>query len=366
MTQPLCLYMELIDPAWLADHAHGTPPRWCHDGDPVLSAEIALRNSAIEKRLMELNSTLAPAKDILELEEYADDALDQEAVLRRYHRCRILWGRWRHGEIAIRIFDQTTEVTFIIAALSAGDLPLLEQSLKQTLAEICAATGMTPWNGAEARAEESDSYVKRSLELHAVAIKRHVRSAHIGLIRHRLALPAIILSGMMAFAFTALFATDIIHDSQRLSGVEEGQPRTFITETTLPVTRRLLVFPKFTLQGHIEGESASFILPVFRDEFLRAGPGAPYIVLPTANPDTPYVLRSAYENSKPLLRFGSWGVQWQIVMTLIPAALWYLYCLHPLLTTTREQRQQMVFQLGRRANTALLLGAGFAAILLLA
>ena len=104
---------------------------------------------------------------------------------------------------------------------------------------------------------------------------------------------------------------------------------------------------------------------MFRDEYLRAGPGAPFTVVPTGNVDMPYMLRNEYENSRPLIRWGKFVASWHIVFTLLPPGLWYFVFVRPWLTALPDQRDSKMAAVPGNLMLSVMLGLAFLLIVFL-
>lgn len=358
--------IEFVDPCWMEN----APARewddavWIADQDTKLSAEIATRNADIAQALVVQVPGLMSAKEGLELDEYSDEDLNQESVLRRYHRCRVLTGAWSGGDLVIRIFDSALDVNFQMVNLSREELPRFIRDLQALLAKIETASGMRPWYAAEHRVEGISTAVTRLLESRASALERHFRATRRERIKQRLALPSLAISGLLAFALALGIAADATERGEMLAGVRANAPATFVTDGMPSPQYRWGVFPKFSLHGHIEGQTRQWVLPVFRNEYLRAGVGAPYTVLPTGD-TKPYLLRSEYEASMPHIHLGGVVLPWYVVVAVLPVGLWYFIFVKPLISATPQQREAILSVISRRFGLVLLGGMGVVAVVLL-
>lgn len=359
--------IELIDPTWVENTPDGEwgDAMWIADQDAELSAKIAVRNADIAQALVTQIPGLTSAKEWLEPDDYADEDLSQEAVLRRYHRCRVLSGAWRGGDLTIRIFDRALDANFQMVNLSRAELPRFVDDLQALLAKIGKTSGMRPWHAEVHRVESVDVAVSRLLESRASALPRHFRATFRARLKRWLAMPSLVISGLLAFALTFGIAADAIERGEILAGVQASVTDTFITEEMPSPQYRWGIFPKFSLQGHIEGQTRQQVLPVFRDEYLRAGPGAPYTVLPTGETNQPYLLRSDYEASLPLIRFGGMALPWHAVVAVLPIGLWYFLFLKPLISAIPQQREVMLSVISHRFGVLLLGGMAVIAVVLL-
>lgn len=327
--------------------------------------KIAIRNAGIAQALVTRIPGLISAKEWLEPDDYADESLSQEAVLRRYHRCRVLSCAWRGGDLVIRIFDRALDVNFQMVNLSRAELPRFISDLQALLAKIEQASGMRPWHAAAHRVESVDAAVVRLLASRASSLARHFRATRRERLKRWLAMPSLAISGLLAFALAFGIAADALERGKILAGVQASVTDTFITDGISPPRYRWGLFPKFSLQGHIEGQTRQQVLPVFRDEYLRAGPGAPYTVLPTGDSNQPYLLRSAYESSLPLISLAGMTLPWHVALAALPIGLWYFFFLKPLINALPRQREGMMSVISRRFGLVLLGGMGVVAVVLL-
>lgn len=356
--------IDYIDPDWIRNgpDREWEDALWVADQDTDLSAQIATRNAEIAHALIAEVPGLTSSKAGLDLDEYADEDLSQEAVLRRYHRVRLLAGTWSGGELMIRIFDRALEVSFQMVDLSRDEFPRFTRDVQDLLEKIETASGMRPWYAAEHCVESVAAAVSRLLESRAGALRRHFRSTRRERLKRRMGLPLIALSGVAAFALALGIAADAFLEAKILAGVRTDSPVAFVTDAVPPPRYRWGVFPQFTLWGHIEGQTQRSTLPVFRDEYLRAGVGAPYTVLQTGDPSRPYILRSAYEASLPHIPLRDRGLPWHVAVAVLPLALWYYMFLKPLIGAQPWQREAALSAASHRFGLVLLGGAALLAV----
>jgi len=359
--------IEFIDQTWAENSSGGEwgDAMWIADQDVELSAKIALRNADIAEALVTQIPGLTLVKEWLEPDDYVDENLSQEAVLRRYHRCRVLSCAWRGGDLVIRIFDRALDVNFQMVNLSRAELPRFISDLQALLAKVEKASGMRSWHAAAHRVESVDAAVTGLLESRASSLARHFRATRRERLKRWLAIPSLAISGLLSFALALGIAADAIERGEILAGVQASVTDTFITDRMSSPQYRLGIFPKFSLQGHIEGQTRQQVLPVFRDEFLRAGPGAPYTVLPTGDTNQPYLLRSEYEASLPLIPLGGRALPWHVFLAVLPIGLWYFFFLKPLVNALPLQREGMMSVISRRFGVVLLGGMAVVAVVFL-
>lgn len=359
--------IEFIDQTW----AESTPggiwddAMWVADQDIDMSAMIALRNAGIAQALSDQIPGLATAKEWLEPEDYADERLSQEAVLRRYHRCRVLSCAWSGGVLTIRIFDHALDISFQMVNLSRAELPRFIDDLQAMLAKIEKASGMRPWQAEAHRAENVDATVSRLMSGRASTLERHFRATRRERLKRRWAMPSLVISALLAFTLALGIAADAIERGELLAGVQESVTDTFITDGMPPPRYRWGIFPKFSLHGHIEGQTQPQVLPVFRDQFLRAGPGAPFTVMPTGDKNQPYLLQSEYEASLPIITLGGMTLPWHVLVAMLPIGLWYFFFLKPVINAMPQQRAVVMSAISRRFGLVLLSGMAFVAFVFL-
>ncbi len=359
--------IELIDQTWVEETpgAEWEAAMWIADSDVELSAKIALRNADIAQRLVASIPGLSSEKASFEPYDYEGEGLSQEAVLRRYHRSRMLSCPWRGGVLEIRIFDRAMDVAFQMVDLARAELPSFMSDLRILLARIEQIGGMKPWHAKAYRVEDVDAAMSRLLETRKPVLERYFRAVRRERAMQWLAWPGLFLTGLLAFALSFGIAAEALRQGESLSGVQESITKTFITDGMPAPRYQLGVFPKFSLLGRIEGQTQQQVLPVFRDEFLRAGPGALFTVMPTGDTKQPYMLRAEYEASLPLIRLGGLTLPWQVILGLLPVGFWFFYFIRPLINTMPEQRAVTMRAIGGRAGMVLLGGMALIAVLLL-
>ena len=346
--------MDFIDPDLAGNLTDGNfSPMWTADQDVALSERIAARNSALAQCLADQISGLSSGKERLEPDEYDDEALSQEAVLRRYHRARMLAGAWRDGPLSIRIFDGVLEVSFAIVDLPREKMPEFRVELKQLLAGIGKTSGMQAWFPGDGMTLDIDTAIDRLMANQAKTLEKHFRAVARDNWKRKLAIPGVIFTSLIALAMTVLWFNASIQRGKLMADVDINVTETFVTERTLPLRYQFGIFPKFELQGHIVDGTKALTLSVFREEFLQAGPGALYSVLPTNDAATPFLLRRDYENSLPLIRAGSVALPWHVILALLPLAIWYFVFAHPLVRTNPDRRASLLPAIGGRLVNAL-------------
>jgi hypothetical protein len=168
------------------------------------------------------------------------------------------------------------------------------------------------------------------------------------------AIPGIVLSGLLAVALALGLLRQARDEGTLAAGVDPASELIFVTEYQRPIIRHFGVMPEFSLQGHIRDHATSFALKIYRDEYLRSGPGALFNVVATKDPDTPFLLHKRYENALPVVSLFGNSYAWSALLALLPVILWYFLFPHPLLRAHRSLRPLLLRQIGIR--TVLLCG----------
>lgn len=366
----LHLIIEFVSPsATLSVGADGrqSAQLWSADANPADSEAIVARNEHIARTLMAALPGLASAKDQREdlMEVCADDGLSQEQVLRRFHRVRAWMGPWRNGELSLEVYDQ---VAYLYAPASAQDA-LHRTDYTNALATlidlIATTTEMTPrlpdGNPGFAAMDVASAVVSK----HAAALTRMAKRDRMDRWRQQLGLPSLIAFAALTLIGTLLLAWVGIQRGTLMAGVDPNAPSTFLAQSAPAPHYRLGVFPKFALHGRIAESGEAIELPVYRDQFLRAGPGAPFTVLRTADPRSPYVLRTDFENASPVVRIGAIGLAWHTWLAFAPPALFYAWVLRPLQRGPAGQRQRRLGEVTAKFKFVLLLAAVAVAVTLI-
>lgn len=329
-------------------------PRWLADSDTQLAASIESRNARLVANLSARHPDLMLDKDSLEPEDYADEQLSQSAVLARYQRARILDGDWPYGKIHIAIFDGQIDVAVFPDVSTQEKLRAFQQSYATLLSELCAASEMTPLDFDNRPENNIAALVQSMVDSAAPRITHLKRRARFDAILRACAIPGMVLSGLLAIALALSLLGQARDEGALAAGVEPAAEFTFVTEYQRPIIRHLGVMPEFSLQGHIRDQATSFALKVYRDEYLRSGPGALFNVVATSDPGTPFLLHKRYENALPVVSLFGDSYAWSALLALLPIILWYFLFPHPLFRAHRALRPVVLRQIGIRA--ALLCG----------
>jgi len=330
----LTLFIEfLLPPALMrmASAGQGLADLWSADSSPEESAAIAARNEEICTRLRAPLPGLSPVKDTDDYAEVcADDALSQEQVLRRFHRRRTLSGPWRGGELRFEVYDEVAHLCVPASASDARNRGEYTGALETLIAQVAGATGMQARVPGEVRSGNPDEVASAALNRSDAALIRMERLERKERLRQRLGMPSLVVLAALALLGTVVLVWQGVERGITMAAVDLAAPATFLVESSLPPRARLGLFPAFTLRGRIAETGEAVDLPVFRDQYLRAGPGAPFTVLRTGDPRAPYVLRSTYDSAAPVVRIGSMGLAWHTWLALLPPVLFYAWVLRPL------------------------------------
>jgi len=338
---------------------------WSADASAADSEAVAARNDAICARLREDLPGLSPAKDRDDYVELcADDGLSQEQVLRRYHRMRALTGPWRDGELLLEVYDRIALLHVPASARDARQRADYAAALEALIALVARATGMAPRMPGESRtgtAGETAAALIAGAQRALTQMERRERSRRL---QQQLGLPSLVVLAVLALLGTLLLAWHGIERGTLMAGANPQAPATFIAQSAPPPHYALGVFPKFALHGRIAETGEAVELAVFREQYIRAGPGAPFSVLRTGDPQSPWVLRAAYDSASPVLRIGSIGLAWHTWLALVPAAAFFLWVLRPLQRVPASQRPWQLAAVTAKLRFVLLSAAAMAAVIL--
>lgn len=324
-------------------------PRWLADHDTPLAIAIESRNTRLAAHLCAKYSDLTLDKESLEPEDYADEQLGQSAVLARYQRARVLDGDWQHGKIRIAIFDGQMELAVYPDVSTQEKLHAFQQNYVTLLAELCEISGMAPLRLDDSMSADIKALVQSMVDRAAPRINRIKRRARYDTVLRVCAIPGTILFGLLATGLALMLLGQARDEGILAAGVDPTTEFIFVTEYQRPIDRHFGVMPEFTLQGHIRDHATSFVLKVYRDEYLRSGPGALFNVVATQAPETPFLLQKRYENALPVFSIFGNSYSWSALLALLPVALWYFLFPHPLLRAHRRLHPVIHRQIGIRA-----------------
>lgn len=352
--------MEFVDTLRVSDADLEGAARidpWCADGSVEESESIAQRNRDICQRLKQYFPDAQAADDVEELDEFLEGDLSQEAVVRRLHRTRALRAQWKGGEFHIRLFDRIAEVLLPVVDLTREARPAFAADLAECLRQLSTMTGMAPRDPLSGRVTSAELATSSVLIKNAPSLDLLARQVTRSRRRRRLGPASLAILGLLALALSWAIMAEALRRGTLMLHVDPSLPQTFVTESLGTPVYRLGVFPKFSLEGRAGPRGEWVRLPVYRNEYLRAGPGAPYTVLPTFRPETPYVLRSDYESAGPILPMGGSGLAWFAALAIIPPLLIYWITIRPILRAVPVMRPDRIGDASRHlGRLALIIG----------
>lgn len=259
-------------------------------------------------------------------------------ALARYQRYVHLTCVRSYGRIGLQAFD-----TIVVLDIALDDpsrwqqvRPALQQDMAALLSALAHADGLhvAPAPGGPHRTDSPQAQATAVLDQHAPHIAKQARKGRTMAWQADLALPSVVLTGLLA----AALALWLLWDADRLGNLvrltDASRPLPFISQRLEEGSAGWGLFPRFVLHGHVQSDDvARTVLPasvrVHRDVALRTGKGARYTVLPTRDPDQPYVLRDDHDDVGAVLPVGERGLHWSAALALLPLALWYGLMLRP-------------------------------------
>jgi hypothetical protein len=344
MTHTLDVAMAFVDTSRVSAADLQGPARidpWCADGSIDESEAIGWRNRDICRRLGLVFPDAQAADDDSDFDALLDGDPSQEATVRRLHRSRAMRARWRGGQLHVRLHDRVAEVHLSVVDLALEDREAFAADLAACLHQLATSS----WQAQ-----------------HAASLDRLARRVARSRWRRRLGPASLaILAALVRVLSSAIVAAALQRGTLMLQ-VDPTLPQTFVTDTLGPPARRLGLLPAFTLEGRVGAEAGRVQLPVGRSEFLRAGPGAPYTVLPTRRPQAPYVLRTDFESAGPILRLGASGLAWFAALAVLPPLLFYAITVRPILRADPAARSSRVADASRHLLRLLLAVGVFLAV----
>jgi hypothetical protein len=327
MAPILHLSLLMVEPGRVDATAGGraTDALWYADADAAASDAIAARNRAWGACLAEAFPGLAPApRDAAEtLDEVVDDRLSAEAMIRRYHRYAVLEGPWNDGILRVALYDGVARLDLPVRCLPRRHQPALAATLEPVVRKVAEVTGFTPWLATGP--ETPGGAVAWVLDRHGKWLARTARSARRETMFARFGLASATVMGLAAAAIAGFFLAESVRTGTPMATADRTRPATFVTEALLPPTDILGLLLRFALSGRVIGAEGPVRLEVFRDAYLRAGPGARYTVLPTRDPAVPWLLLTTLERQGPAIPLGPVGLApLPLMAAVISPALWLL------------------------------------------
>jgi len=326
--------MEFVDTTRVSEAILQGPARidpWCADGSIEESEAIGRRNRDICRHIGQLFPDAQAADDGDDFDEILEGDLSQDAAVRRLHRTRAMRARWRGGQIHIRLFDCVAEVMLPVIDLTLADRHAFAADLAACLRQLSTATGMAPRDALSGKATSPELAAASLLTKNAPSLDVLARQVAESRQRRRLGPASLAILAVLVLVLSSAIVAWALQRGTLMLQVDPSLPQTFVTETLVSPTDRLGVFPAYALEGKVGMGRDSVRLPVDRSAYLRAGPGAPYTVLPTFRPETPYVLRSDFESAGPILPLGNFGLAWPVALAVLPPLLFYGITVRPIL-----------------------------------
>ena len=341
------LGLSLVEPGRPA-----TESAWTDD-EAAASDARALRNEAIAAALCAAIPGLAQVEDrTLDAYELMEDSQPAEVMIRRFHRLRVLEGPSAIGTMRLLVMDGLIDATLFIGV--AGDPATLERLLAQEIATVARASGHEPvLAGQPASPTELAAHL---IARNAAALRRSGRNLRWRTLLDRAGVPSLVLLTLLALLAAAAAVQDGLSRGRLVVLADATRPMTFVTTAVLPPVLRLGFFPRFQLEGVVRETGARVVLDAYRDVVLRAGPGAPFTVLPLRESEPAYVLMSQLESAHPVLAVGTLGIAWPALLSLLPMGLWAWLVLRPWITTPAPQRAGLRITTSRQALFVLQIG----------
>ncbi len=307
------LTFELIDagriPEVMAMNFSVLTPMWHADSSDEARQEIALRNErfAAELEIDIPGLTGQPrTADTNDWEQVDGEDLSPEVVYQRYKRSRLLGLLRDNGalrQISIQLCDGATEIVVTSDGLH-GDQSALIAELDALIGTIVRITGMTPWDGERRKTVPIQGCAAAVLTRRQATLGRVMRVSRRVQLEARLGPYAAAVLTLIAFAGIAAVLTRGLREGGLQSAAARATPAIFTTRTALPQTRNWFAVPRFELIGTVDGRAHDVTLRVYRDEYIRAAPGARYTVVATGDASEPWVLRQNLGGAGSLIPLG--------------------------------------------------------------
>lgn len=334
--------------------------RWAADESPEACVVLSTRARETVERLRKALPDLQPLP--VEAEEVPDllgAVQDPEVSIRRLHRFARLVGTWECGCVLIGTYDNSIEVSLAVdpERLNSGDP---NEPLARLLTCLESATHFNFLDQDGRRTLEPALAATLLLERHNKGLLALQRATRRSRRLQALAAPSAILVTIMVATLVFLIVRGAAAHGSLVLRTDPTREAVFVTTTLTPAALGFSLSPSYTLEGHILETGERARLPVSRDVYIRAAPGARHTVLHTSDPTTPWVLRATFDPDEAVLRVGDDGVAWFALVALLPVALWGVLVLYPWVRVRGEGRALMKEQMTRNllsiAKLTLLLG----------
>lgn len=336
--------VALAQPGTPADEDAHDPALWLAAPDGATLNTLQQRRQRVHQVCTAALPGLAPQHldllDLAEILEQGDTPGPQSPTqaLARYQRYLNLSCDRPYGRIGLQLFDTVAELE-----VQLGDprqwqqmRPALQQDLAGLLEALAQAAGLhpTPVPGDAPGASHPQSHAGALLDRQAPRIAVFARKARRMDWQAALGRPAVWLTGLLAAAAALWLVLDAERTGSLVRQTDASHPQLFIAERLQEGRVGWALFPRYVLHGHVpspdpQPKAVPATVQVHRDVALRTGQGARYTVLPTRDPDRPYVLRHEHEDAGPVLPLGELGLHWSATLALLPLACWYFVMLMP-------------------------------------
>ncbi len=339
--------------------------RWAADETPQACASLARQAHDIAARLMQSLANLQRRPvDTADLPAMLGNAPDPEASIRRLHRFVQLQGTWECGWILIAVYDNVVAVELAIDAEQPG-VDDLDEALARLLTRLEAATRFHFLDQEGRRELDPVSATSLLLTRHHRGLEANRRAARRSRWLRTLGVPSAILMTIVLGLLAFLIAKAAVEHGSLVLRTDPASETIFVTTALAPPVQRYGISSIYTLEGKIQGTNEYARLPVSRDTYIRAAPGARYTVLRTSDPSTPLVPQSAYDPTETIPRIGDHGVAWFVLLALVPVSLWVVLIAYPWLRARGDAREEMKKQMTRNLLSAikLILLAGIAVVI---
>lgn len=337
-----------------------TDARWAADESPEACAALSTRARETIERLKKALPDLQPVQ--VEAEEVPDllgRVQDPEVSIRRLHRFARLVGTWECGRVLIGAYDNSIEVSLAVDAERLSSDNLIE-SLARLLTGLESATHFNFLDQEGRRTLEPASAAALLLERNNKGLLALQRATRRSRRLQALAAPSAILVTIVVAILAFLIIRGAVEHGSLVLRIDPAREAVFVTTALTPPASGFSLSPGYTLEGHILDTGERGRLPVSRDVYIRAAPGARHTVLHTSDPATPWVLKATFNSDEAVMRVGNGGVAWFALVALLPVALWGVLVLYPWVRVRGEGRalmkEQMIQNLLSIAKLTLLLG----------
>lgn len=334
-----------------AGHDNPWSQPWSDDESTDNTDAIKRRNRTIQQRLgsqfpdVDFDQEWRPEYELLNIGDP-----DADTVLLRQHRSNAVSGNWDHGGWLVEIYDELMLVVVKLDRFSDDREAALVNDLQSLFQLIHEASGFLPWNQELCRTEQPLDAASGLIAAHHEGLAELAKHNRRQRRRRAAGLPSLLILTLLALVSSGVLAWSAIDQGTLSINADATQQLTFVTERVPPPEMKLGIFPRFYLQGHIAGQEEAATLRVYRDQVIRAGPGARYTVVPTGKPEVPYVLRSKLDSIGPVAQIGDYGVNWLVLLASLPIALWYWILARPQGYSDPRDRAEIY----ERATTSLL------------